>query len=109
MVVFVIVFLVGCEDGLDFDLCGSLGFGFDIMLVVFGVMVDCLDIDNCGIILYLNYQVVVVCCGDIVCDVVNCVGILVEELVDYNLLVIYDCLCSGEVFLLFDCVVEFFL
>ena len=48
MAVSVTALLAGCEDGLDFDLRGSLGSGLDTTTAALGVTADRPDADNRG-------------------------------------------------------------
>ncbi|WP_370232567.1 LysM peptidoglycan-binding domain-containing protein [Cognatishimia sp.] len=106
MAVSVTALLAGCEDGLDFDLRGSLGSGLDTTSAALGVTADRPDTDNRGIISYPNYQVAVARRGDTVRDVANRVGIPPEQLADHNSLATHDRLRQGEVLLLPDRVAE---
>lgn len=98
-VFFVVVLIVlgVCDENFDLDFC-DLGGGnlFDILVVVLNLL-DCLCFDVNGVIIYLIYQVVVVCCDDIFVIVVGWIGIDVQVLVDYNVILIDIVLCVGEV------------
>ena len=106
MAVSVTALLAGCEDGLDFDLRGSLGSGRDTTEAALGVTADRPDADDRGIISYPNYQVAVARRGDTVRDVALRVGIPPEQLADHNSLATHDRLRAGEVLLLPDRVSE---
>ncbi|MFV2035549.1 MAG: LysM peptidoglycan-binding domain-containing protein, partial [Halocynthiibacter sp.] len=76
--------LAGCDEGLDFDLRGNFGNGFDTSSAVREVSAPRPAPDDRGVISYPSYQVVVARSGDTIADIAARLGVDASELARYN-------------------------